>query len=434
MQSFSERFREHFPSETAALIVADLDSWNLAGREVYGELRNANVPVAKPCVFESEPALSAAAQTKILDALSALPEKPKRTILAIGGGRLADLAKLSASVAGCSYAVYVTVPDTDSLASPFLTDELAALPLLQYAPPPPLAPVFVYADPARILYAPLKARSAGYGDLFGKFAAGADWLLAESIAESDPIDRKAWDVLQNGMTDWTIHPKELSQSDPNATEDLLAGLLAAGAAATLARSKRPCEGAEHLFAQTWAMSATGRQTPHGHLVALGTLCSLAFYVTLFKYEFSVASIPDALATYPSWEEREKLIRSLLPDSPLLSLALAESRAKHLAPEALADRLRNLASVWPDLRERLSRQLMYFPRMRAMLLCAGCPITPADIGFTPARLAASAIVAQMLSRRYSVLDFAYETGTFAACIASLQDAFEIDNAKSGKQML
>ncbi|MGN0844583.1 MAG: iron-containing alcohol dehydrogenase [Kiritimatiellia bacterium] len=434
MQSFSDRFRENFPPDTSVLIVADLDSWNLAGREVYGELRNAGVPVAKPCVFETEPALSLAAQTRILDALSPLPKTQPRAILAVGGGRLADLAKCAATAAFCSYAIYITIPDTDSLASPYLTDEIAALPLLRHSPFRPLAPVFTYADPARILYAPGKGRSAGYGDLFGKFTAGADWILAEAVTETDPIPQKAWEILQNGLTDWTIHPKELSQNDPSANEALLTGLLAAGASAALARSKRPCEGAEHLFAQTWAMSAAGKQIPHGHLVALGTLCSLAFYVTLFKYEFSAHSIPDALATYPTWNEREPLICSLLPDSPLRHLALAESRAKHLSPEALADRLRHLASIWPDLRDRLSRQLMYFPRMRAMLLCAECPITPADIGFSPARLAASAIVAQMLSRRYSVLDFAYETGTFAACIASLQDAFEIDDAKTGKSML
>ena len=421
MKTFAERFLQQFPGRPA-LLMTDQANWNLAGRDLYGALKESNVPVLRPHV--SDGTLTAAAET--LDAVkAAIAHTDAHPVpVAVGGGDIADCAKLLAADFRGPWALFLSRPDSVSAASPLVTETPETLRILQATPGKPVAPGLVGYDLPRLLRAPADARAAGYGDLFSKFAAGADWLLAAAVGET-AIPPQAWEAAQDRLVSRTIHPKELADGDAAALQDLVDGLLDVGRACTLAQSPYPARGAEDLFAQVWTLSAHATPLPHGKLAALGSLCALVFYITLLRTPFTPDCIPAALATYPDWAAREAMISSLLPEGALRSRILSESRAKHLSPEALRQRLAALADGWEDLREKLDRQLMYFPRMRAMLLCAGCPVTPADIGLTPARAAASAIVAQMLSRRYTVLDLAYETGRFADCVAALQDAFEID---------
>ena len=62
------------------------------------------------------------------------------------------------------------------------------------------------------------------------------------------------------------------------------------------------------------------------------------------------------------------------------------------------------------------------RAAAMLHAAGCAVDPAALGLPPPRLAASALAAQLLAPRYTVLDLAYETGRLPACAEALAAAF------------
>ena len=103
-------------------------------------------------------------------------------------------------------------------------------------------------------------------------------------------------------------------------------------------------------------------------------------------------------------------------------ALAAVRAKTLAPDALRARLLRAASLWEPLRANCDERLMAPERAAAMLHAAGCAVDPAALGLAPARLAASALAAQILSPRYTVLDLAFETGRLAACAQALATSF------------
>ena len=104
-------------------------------------------------------------------------------------------------------------------------------------------------------------------------------------------------------------------------------------------------------------------------------------------------------------------RRLFGDGEVGDRVLAESRAKHLEPDALRQRLADVAERFGALRERVDDQLMPWMRMREMLRCAGCPVAPGEIGLSAARCGATVIAAQMIRSRYTVLDLAYETGRF-----------------------
>ena len=142
---------------------------------------------------------------------------------------------------------------------------------------------------------------------------------------------------------------------------------------------------------------------------------------LFAEPFSAADADRAAAAAPNAEAREAEVSSLFPAGPLRERALAAVRAKLLPPGELRERLARLASLWEPLREKLDAELMHPQRMRAMLEAAGCPVSPADFGLSPARAGAAALAAPMLSERYAVFDLALETGRLPACAAAAAGA-------------
>ena len=112
------------------------------------------------------------------------------------------------------------------------------------------------------------------------------------------------------------------------------------------------------------------------------------------------------------------VSSLFPAGPLRDRALAAVRAKHLPPDELRERLARLASLWEPLREKLDGELMHLPRLRAMLEAAGCPVSPADFGLSPARVGATALALPMFSAAYTVFDLAFETGRLPSVAGAL----------------
>lgn len=258
--------------------------------------------------------------------------------------------------------------------------------------------------------------AAAYGELFAQLAAGADWMLAAAVADEGPIPPEAWRAAQEKLVARTLHPHEAATGDPDALADLRAGLAGVAEAIRLCGSDRPVSSAAHAFADVWSFAGLGRQLP------LGFLCAAVVWGKLFERPFAEADVPAALAAAPSPSQGAAFVRELFPAGALRERALASVRAKTLAPDALRARLLRAASLWEPLRVRCDGQFMAPERAAAMLHAAGCVVDPAALGLAPARLAAGALAARILSPRYTVLDLAFETGRLPGCAQALADAF------------
>lgn len=421
-------FRELFPGKTA-LPVADLNTWNAAGRDLYGALREAGVPTHKPFVFLESPRETDAAVREVLAAMDAADAEPDATggviPLAIGSGTINDLCKRAAFLRDRAYFCFATAASVDgfvSFGAP-ITDD-GGFKITRPCP----APRGIAAEPAILERAPKALTSSGYGDLFGKYTAGADWVLASLVTDDNPVHPQAWALVHDRLHARTVHPKELSDGETAPLTDLFEGLVSSGFAMQVSRSSRPASGTEHHYAHAWEMAhlkgPDGKEPSHGHKVALGSICALLAYIKLFEKPFARDDIPAALAAYPDWSAREAFVRSLFPAGPLCEAVLAECQAKQLEPDALRARLERVADTWDTIRNRVDEQLMYLPRMKAMLDCAGCPTTPAQLGLTPERAAATTFAAQMIRRRYTVLDLAYETGRLPEVAAAVAEGLAV----------
>jgi len=99
-------------------------------------------------------------------------------------------------------------------------------------------------------------------------------------------------------------------------------------------------------------------------------------------------------------------------------AVEETRAKDVDAGALRERLTLLRSRWPDLRERLAEQLLPAATLRDQLRAADSPTTPQDIGLGADALRDTYRRAQMIRRRYTVLDLTNQAGILDACVDEL----------------
>lgn len=421
-------FRELFPGKTA-LPVADMNTWYAAGRDLYGALRGAGISTHKPHVFFESPPASEASVREMLAAIDAADAEPETEggviLLAIGSGTISDLCKRASFLRERPYFCFATAASEDGFASfgaPITDDGGFKITL------PCPAPRGIAADPAILERAPKVLTSSGYGDLFGKYTAGADWVLASLVTDEDPIHPQAWALVHDQLHARTVHPKELADGETAPLTDLFEGLVSSGFAMQVARSSRPASGTEHHYSHAWEMAhlkgPDGKEPSHGHKVALGSICTLLAYIKLFEKPFTRDDVPAALAAYPDWSAREQFVRSLFPAGPLCEAVLTECKAKQLDPAALRARLERVADTWDTIRDRVDEQLMYLPRMKAMLDCAGCPTTPAQLGLTPERAAATTFAAQMIRRRYTVLDLAYETGRLPEVAAAVAEGLAV----------
>jgi glycerol-1-phosphate dehydrogenase [NAD(P)+] len=115
---------------------------------------------------------------------------------------------------------------------------------------------------------------------------------------------------------------------------------------------------------------------------------------------------------------ERSVRAQHTSPELEEGAVEQTLAKYISADELAERLGLLREVWPELREKISEQLMPATEIKAMLEAAGCPTTPVEIGLGWEDFSRSYRRAQTIRKRYTVLDLALEAGLLDECVDEL----------------
>ncbi|HOB76251.1 MAG TPA: sn-glycerol-1-phosphate dehydrogenase [Phycisphaerae bacterium] len=396
-----------------ATIVADANTFEAAGRRVCDLFARAGLDTCAPFVFE-DPNLHACYEhvEKLREALTGNQAIP----VAVGSGTVNDITKLAAHESGRWYMVVATAASMDGYTAYGASINREGSKQTFFCP----APLAVVADMEIIARAPAELNAAGYGDLVAKAPAGADWMLADALGV-EPIIPEVWSLVQDPLRELAACPEGIRKGDRAAIRNLTEGLMMTGFAMQQAKSSRPASGAEHQFSHLWDMQDHhhhGRIPLHGHKVAIGALASTRLYEELLRRVGDELDIDAVCGNWPGLSEIEDRVDRTHPNGQLRRVAREEMRAKYVTPEALRVRLTRLKQIWPTLQERLRRQLFPADQLRQMLVAAGAPCEPTEIGIDLERLRRSHIEAQQIRRRYTVLDLATETGLLSVCLERL----------------
>lgn len=414
IDSVAEVFAKSFGDQTA-ILVADENTFQVAGKKAQERLEDAGQDLHQPYLFPGKPVLHA--DYEHIQTLIAVLEQHDAIPIAVGSGTLNDIVKRAAYECDRHYMNVSTAASVDGYTAFGASINKDGYKQTMSCP----APRAVVADLDVLTQAPQDMTASGYADLLGKVTAGADWILADELGV-EPIEAKVWSLVQAPLREWTAKPAELHAGDKEAMHNLIEGLIISGLAMQAHSSSRPASGAEHQFSHLWEMEGLGYDDDpplsHGFKVGLGSISVAALYERVLARDLSAVDIDAVCADWPSWDETERRVRATHKTPGLDEAAVAETREKYLDADALRERLQLLAERWPHMRKRLERQLMPADQLRELLRQAGCPTSPAEIDLDTQRFKDTYCRAQMIRRRYTVLDLTHQTGILDECVEEL----------------
>src|SRR5215218_8501462 len=254
LTSVPDVFRESF-GDSSAVVVADGNTFEVAGKEVRRRLERAGHTMIESYVFPAEPPLYA--EYGNVEQLRGSLREHDAIPVAVGSGTINDIVKRSAHECERPYMCVATAASMDGYTAFGASIEKDGLKQTLSCP----APRAVVADLEVLEQAPKDMTASGYADLLGKVTSGADWLVADAL-EVEKIEPTGWSLVQDHLRGWTDSPAELRAGDQESTERLMEGLILSGLGMQSYQSSRTASGAEHQFSHLWEMEGLGHGEGH----------------------------------------------------------------------------------------------------------------------------------------------------------------------------
>lgn len=391
-------FKEQFPGRTA-LIIADENTWRVAGEQVFTFMREAGVP----CGVFLFPDTGFHADWDHIETVDKLIDQTGAVTISVGSGTINDLCKLTAHHHEQSYLSVATAASVDGYTSFGASITFEGLKQTFECP----APVALVADIDIIAKAPKEMTAAGYADLAAKIPAGGEWMIADLFG-TEPIIPTAWHMLQDVLDEMLSDPEGVAAGKPEAIAALFEGLTLSGFAMQAARSSRPASCTDHLFSHYLDMTGhryNGKLQSHGFQVAIGTLTMCAFFDEFLKLDLTQLDMEKCVSEWPTLIEEQTRAKALFSTFVNPNLGVSEITKKYADASAVREQLTKVREQWPELREKYRKQVYSFDKMKRLFSIVGAPVDPADIGVTRQQLKDMVPYTQLMRHRINLLDLA-----------------------------
>ena len=400
----AEMFSSLFPGKKA-VIVADENTWKVAGKDAQKSLDEAGIVSEKPYIF---PAKDFYAEWQHIEALESYLAGIDAIAVAVGSGVINDTVKLVSHHLGRRYMCVGTAASMDGFTAYGASITKDGNKQTFDCP----APLGFVMDSEIAAAAPKELAASGYADLIAKIPAGADWMLADVVG-SEKIDSFAWDLVQNGLKESLSDPAAVFAGDVEKTQALADGLLMSGFAMQAIQSSRPASGTEHQYSHCWDMEDLcfeGKHVSHGFKVGIGTLVSTAELEFLLEKGLENIDVDACVEAWKSWDEMESEIRTLMEGKPgHIARALVEAKGKYVDKDGLRNQLETLKAAWPELSVKIREQIISFDQVRENLRLVGAPYEPEMIGVTRERFRQTVSYIPFMRSRFTNIDVIYRLG-------------------------
>ena len=400
----AEMFNQLFPGQKA-IIVADENTWKVAGADAQKSLDEAGIVSYPAYVFASEDFY---AEWKHVETLKAHLEPIDAVAIAVGSGVINDTVKYVSYLLGRKYMCVGTAASMDGFTA--YGSSITKDGNKQTFDCP--APFGFVLDSGIAAEAPKELAASGYADLIAKIPAAADWMIADAVG-SEKIDEFAWGLVQDGLKEALADPAAVRAGDVEKTQALADGLLMSGFAMQAIQSSRPASGAEHQYSHCWDMEDLcydGKHVSHGFKVGIGTLMSTAEIEFLLEKDLENLDVDACVEAWKSWDEMEKEIREILDGKPgHIARGLAEAKGKYVDKDDLRKQLEALKAAWPELKVKITDKIIPFAQVRENLKLVGAPYEPEMIGVTRERFRKTVSYIPYMRNRFTNIDVIYRLG-------------------------
>jgi glycerol-1-phosphate dehydrogenase [NAD(P)+] len=244
------------------LFLADKKTLTIGGNKIIELLKAKDILVIKKCIKKSD--------IKTVRIVEKVIRKQKPDlVIGFGGGKILDVAKLSAGNNRLRFISIPTILSNDGISSPVsvITDK-NGIPVSHLTSPP----FGIIIDFDIIKKAPLRHLRAGVGDLISNLSAVFDCRLAAK-RKKERIDSQILKLAEIGAKR-LLKTKTGNIKSLKFLESLCDGLLKSGLAMCLTGSSRPASGSEHKISHSMDYLFPGRDTLHGEQVGIATLFTM----------------------------------------------------------------------------------------------------------------------------------------------------------------
>ena len=241
----------------ACLLVSGPKTIGIGGKRVSEVLSGAGYPVETEVVESIEK-----------HELGKLIERAReyRFMVAVGGGRVIDIAKYASFRAGIPFISVPTAPSHDGIASPraTLSENHTNYSFLAHVPEA------IVADTAIMAKAPQRLIAAGAGDMIGKLTAIEDWKLSAKVTGETFSDyASALTLLSANMV--VDSAEMIKNREERGLRNLVESLISSSIAMCITGNSRPASGSEHMFSHALDSILPEGRRFHGEQVAIGCI-------------------------------------------------------------------------------------------------------------------------------------------------------------------
>ena len=394
-----------------ALVVADSITYRLAGQRVEELLKKNGFQVSL-CLLEREGELEPdeAALGEVLFAL----DKQTDFLVAVGSGSINDVTRYVAFQAGKPFVSVGTAASMDgytSVVSPLLNCGLKANRPATY-------PKVLICDLEIMKEAPYAMTVSGFGDVYGKYIAVADWIMGRVI-NNEAYCPVCVDIVMQAVQKCVDNIENIRNRSAEGIQSLIEALILSGLTILIIGNTRPVASIEHNMAHYWEMMQLMRSKKapsHGTAVGVGTGYAIKFFEAFLRLDLTQLDKGAARGKMLSNVAREKLIAEKY--SPKIAQSIIREN-----PEDFID--------WNEQERRIDaiiknfalfkKELAFLPQwtdVQAIYKKLGAPFTAQEIGINRELLLDALLYAKDYRSRYTVFKSVAELGVLEELVEKI----------------
>lgn len=368
-------------------LIADANTYAALGERVERSLASAFA--VQPIVLRGAVHADADTVTQLARAVEAGTD----AVIAVGSGTLNDLSKMVALERGCPQLVFATAPSMNGYTSLSASITSGGVKRSVRA----ATPIAAFFDLGVLAAAPPALIRAGLGDSSCRPTAQADWLLSHLLLDR-PYREAPFALLAGDEPELFAQAPALVAGDLGAMRRLVRTLVLSGFGMTICGGSFPASQGEHLLSHYIEMNHPAGVPEALHGAQIG-VCALA--MARLQQRILARDTPPVI--YPSTITRDDVFARFGPIAGETCWMELEPKLVDAArAEALTARL---AASWDAIRARIAAVTHATARMEAVLVAAGAPTEPAQLGWPEGLVPEAMAHAREIRNRYTFLDFA-----------------------------
>ena len=283
-------------------------------------------------------------------------------VISVGTGSLNDICRKASKDAEKPLCIFATAASMDGFASygaPLTDGNFKATYDAK-------SPEVIIADTKILAKAPSELKSAGFGDMVGKYVGLIDWQVSALITGEYCCEKVA--KLTREATDKIMAlADKITLDDEESAQAVFEALLLTGIGMSFVKNSRPASGTEHIVSHFWECKKLldGKLSDfHGKKVGVATLLIMKQYEELYK-KTSVKAHKEVV----DWEDVYAHYGKLKDEVIKLN-----------TPDTITDGVnpQDVEKNWDKIRKIIASVPTYEQILDAMKR-AGCATTAAEIG-------------------------------------------------------